>query len=49
MTGIDIDCRVLEGKGKTYKVPTKEVLASAIFDIWFLDTAAGAYYIHSDK
>lgn len=30
IAGVDIDCRVFEYEGKTYEVPTKEMLANAI-------------------
>lgn len=30
IAGADVDCRVFEYEGKTYEVPTKEMLANAI-------------------
>lgn len=32
IAGTDVDCRVFKYQGKTYTVPTKEMLASAILD-----------------
>ncbi|MGM9590953.1 MAG: DUF2703 domain-containing protein [Faecousia sp.] len=31
IAGVDVDCRVFAYEGKTYEVPTKEMLANAIF------------------
>lgn len=39
IAGVSVDCRVFEYEGKTYEVPTKEMLADAILKTLYAPTA----------
>ena len=40
IAGVQVDCRVFEHKGKTYEVPTKEMLSDAILKTIYHPTAS---------